>query len=104
MFNKPKTAFVARFMGGHNVLQLPEGYIALRSDEMQITKPGAGKIDGRIVGVEYQGTHVVLTATVSDGQEVTGRMADTEFLETPKDLGEVVGLNWEDRAAHPVSA
>ena len=103
VFNKPKTAFVAQFMGGHNVLQLPDGYIALRSDEMKITKSGEGKIDGRIVGVEYQGTHVVLTATVPDGQQVTGRMPDAEFLETPKDLGEVVGLNWEDRAAHSVS-
>ena len=104
VFNKPKTAFVAQFMGGHNVLQLPDGHIALRSDEMKITKSGEGKIDGRIVGVEYQGTHVVLTATVPDGQQVTGRMPDAEFLETPKDLGEVVGLNWEDRAAHSVSA
>lgn len=103
VFNKPKTAFVAQFMGGHNVLQLPDGHIALRSDEMKITKSGEGKIDGRIVGVEYQGTHVVLTATVPDGQQVTGRMPDAEFLETPKDLGEVVGLNWEDRAAHSVS-
>lgn len=103
VFNKPKTAFVAQFMGGHNVLQLPDGHIALRSDELKITKSGEGKIDGRIVGVEYQGTHVVLTATVPDGQQVTGRMPDAEFLETPKDLGEVVGLNWEDRAAHSVS-
>ena len=104
VYNTPKTAFVARFMGGHNVLQLPQGLIALRSDEMRITNEGAGKIDGRVVGVEYQGTHVALTAKVAGDQEVTGLMPDSEFLETPKDLGEVVGINWEDRAAHPVSA
>ena len=91
-------------MGGHNVLHLPQGLIALRSDEMRITNEGAGKIDGRVVGVEYQGTHVALTAKVAGDQEVTGLMPDSEFLETPKDLGEVVGINWEDRAAHPVSA
>lgn len=104
IFHKPKTAFVARFMGGHNVLHLPQGHIAVRSDEMQITAVGAGKIEGRIVGVEYQGTHVALTAVVAGGQEVTGLVPDAEFLKTPKDLGEVVGLNWEDRAAHSVSA
>ena len=104
IFHKPKTAFVARFMGGHNVLHLPQGHIAVRSDEMQITAVGAGKIEGRIVGVEYQGTHVALTAEVAGGQEVTGLVPDAEFLKTPKDLGEVVGLNWEDRAAHSVSA
>lgn len=104
IFHKPKTAFVARFMGGHNVLHLPQGHIAVRSDEMQITAVGAGKIEGRIVGVEYQGTYVALTAVVAGGQEVTGLVPDAEFLKTPKDLGEVVGLNWEDRAAHSVSA
>ena len=104
VFNKPKTAFVARFMGGHNVLHLPNGHIALRSDQMQITQTGAGKIDGRVTGVEYQGTHVSLTAEVAGGQEVTALMPDAAFLETPKDLGEVIGFNWDDRAAHPVSA
>jgi putative spermidine/putrescine transport system ATP-binding protein len=104
VFNTPKTAFVARFMGGHNVLQMPQGHIALRADAMQITQTGGGKIDGRVVGVEYQGTHVALTAEVAGGQEVTALMPDSAFLEKPKDLGEVVGFNWEDHAAHPVSA
>lgn len=104
VFNKPRTAFVARFMGGHNVLQLPEGHIALRSDAMQVTTTGTGKIDGRVTGVEYQGTHVALTAEIAGGQEVTALMPDGAFLETPKDLGEVIGLNWEDQLAHPVSA
>ena len=104
VFNAPRTAFVARFMGGHNVLQLPQGHIALRSDQMQITPAGAGKIDGRIIGVEYQGIHVALTADVGGGQEVTALMPDAAFMTTPKDPGEIVGLTWEDRAAHPVTA
>jgi putative spermidine/putrescine transport system ATP-binding protein len=103
VFNTPRTAFVARFMGGHNVLKLPQGHIALRSDQMNVTAKDTGKIDGRVIGIEYQGTHVALTAEVSGGQEVTALMTDTTFIETPKDLGEVIGLNWEDRFAHPVS-
>ncbi|KUP93467.1 ABC transporter ATP-binding protein [Tritonibacter horizontis] len=104
VFNTPKTAFVARFMGGHNVLNLPQGHIALRSDEMIVTAPSAGRIDGRVVGVEYQGTHVALTAEVAGGQEVTALMPDADYLKTPKDPGEVIGLHWDDRVAHPVSA
>lgn len=104
VFNAPKTAFVARFMGGHNVLHMHEGHIALRSGEMKVTDTGAGKTDGRVTGVEYQGTHVALTAEVPGGQEVTALRLDAAFLETPKGPGEVVGFNWEDRAAHPVSA
>lgn len=104
VFNKPRTAFVARFMGGHNVLNLPQGHIALRSDELSVTARDAGRIDGRVIGVEYQGTHVALTAEVAGGQEVTALMPDKQFLQTPKDLGEVIGLNWDDRVAHPLSA
>ncbi len=104
VFNTPRTAFVARFMGGHNVLQLPQGHIALRSDEMRVTPPEAGRIDGRVIGIEYQGTHVALTAEVAGGQDVTALVPEARFFETPKDLGEVIGLDWEDRVAHPVSA
>ncbi len=104
VFNKPRTAFVARFMGGHNVLKLPQGHIALRSDEMIVTTPDEGRIDGRVIGVEYQGTHIALTAEVAGGQEVTALMPDASFLDAPKDLGEVIGLQWEDRVAHPLTA
>ena len=103
VFNRPRTAFVARFMGGHNVLKLPQGHIALRSDEMTVTAPEQGRIDGRVTGVEYLGTHVALTAEVAGGQEVTALVPDAAFLETPKDPGEVIGLQWDDRVAHPVT-
>ncbi|MEO1557782.1 MAG: ABC transporter ATP-binding protein, partial [Pseudomonadota bacterium] len=32
VFNAPKTKFVAQFMGGHNVIALPEGPVAIRTD------------------------------------------------------------------------
>jgi putative spermidine/putrescine transport system ATP-binding protein len=103
LYNTPRTAFVARFMGGHNVLDLAGRHVALRSDAMRVTAPQAGRLDGRIIGVEYQGTHVALTAQVAGGQEVTALMSDADFIETPKDLGDVIGFTWDDRAAHPVT-
>ena len=104
IFNKPKTAFVARFLGGHNVLKLPQGQIALRNDAIQVTAQGAGRMDGRVIGVEYQGAHVALTALVAGDQEATALVPDHQFIETPKDLGEVIGLTWDDQNAHLVSA
>ena len=104
VFNAPRTAFVARFMGGHNVLDLPQGKIALRSDEMAITAPGEGRIEGRVIGVEYQGTHVALTAEIAGKQDVTALVPEAQFFETPKDLGEVIGLGWEDGAAHALAS
>ncbi|WP_238367274.1 ABC transporter ATP-binding protein [Mesobacterium pallidum] len=104
VFNAPRTAFVARFMGGHNVLDLPQGKFALRSDEMVVTPAAAGKIDGRVSGIEYQGTHVALTATVAGEQDVTALIPEAQFFETPRDLGEVIGLGWDERAAHPLAS
>ncbi|MDU8912520.1 ABC transporter ATP-binding protein [Aestuariicoccus sp. MJ-SS9] len=104
VFNAPRTAFVARFMGGHNVLTLPQGQFALRSDVMKVTAPDEGRIDGRVTGIEYQGAHVALTAVVAGDQEVTALLPDAAFFADPHDLGEVIGLGWDDAAAHPVTA
>lgn len=34
VFNAPKIAFVARFIGGHNVVSLPRGHFAVRADDV----------------------------------------------------------------------
>lgn len=104
VFDAPKTAFVARFIGSHNVIALPEGKIAVRADELRLTSPEAAKLQGRITGVEYQGTHVALTAAIAGEQEVTALLTDKDFFGTPKDLGEAVGLDWDSQAAHPLMA
>ncbi|WP_300034032.1 ABC transporter ATP-binding protein [uncultured Roseobacter sp.] len=104
VFEAPKTAFVARFLGSHNVIALPEGQIAVRSDALRLRPPEGAKLPGRITNIEYQGTHVALTAMVPGDQEVTALLSDTDFFGDPKDLGEAVGLDWEARAAHALTA
>ena len=37
VFNSPKTQFVAQFMGGHNVIALPAGHFAVRTDAVSVT-------------------------------------------------------------------
>ncbi|MDJ0629339.1 MAG: ABC transporter ATP-binding protein [Rhodobacter sp.] len=100
VFDAPATAFVARFIGAHNVIALPEGKVAVRSDELKITGPEGARLQGRITGVEYQGTHVALTAAVAGDQEVTALLTDKDFFGAPRDMGEAVGLDWDGRAAH----
>jgi putative spermidine/putrescine transport system ATP-binding protein len=104
VFNAPRTEFVAKFMGGHNVLALPSGHIALRTDVMAITAPSKGRIDGRVTAIEYQGSHVSLTALVAGDQEVKALLPDAAFFNDPKEIGEAIGLGWEDQAAHPIQA
>lgn len=104
VFNSPKTAFVARFMGGHNVLQMPQGHIALRSDQMRITDAQTGRMEGQVTAIEYQGAHVALTAQVAGGQEITALLPDAQFFDNPSEPGQTIGIDWEDRVAHPVLA
>ena len=103
VFNAPKTAFVARFLGSHNVVSMPDGMVAVRSDALQLTSAEAAKLPGTITNIEYQGTHVALTATVPGEQEVTALLSDKEFFGNPKELGEAIGLDWEAEAAHALA-
>ncbi len=104
VFETPKTAFVARFIGSHNVIALPDGKIAIRSDALQLGAPEGARLQGKITNIEYQGTHVALTATIAGDQEVTALLSDKDFFGDPKDLGEAVGLTWDNQAAHALSA
>ncbi len=104
VFNAPKTEFVARFMGGHNVIALPEGHFAVRSDAVGMTAPEAGKIEAFITGIEYQGTHVAVTARIAGDQEITAVISDAAFFEQPKNPGDHVGLIWEQENLHKLIA
>ena len=104
VFNAPATAFVARFLGSHNVIALPDGKVAVRSDALKLDAPDQARLQGKITNIEYQGTHVALTAAIAGDQEVTALLSDTEFFGAPKEIGEAVGLNWDGRAAHALLA
>lgn len=103
VFDEPKTAFVARFLGSYNVVAMPDGMIAIRSDAMKLTTKKTAKLPGTITNIEYQGTHVALTAVVPGEQEVTALLSDKDFFGSPKELGEAVGLDWEAKAAHALA-
>jgi putative spermidine/putrescine transport system ATP-binding protein len=104
VFDAPATAFVARFIGAHNIIAMPEGKVALRADELKIAAPDSARLQGHITAVEYQGTHVAVTATVTGAQEVTVLLTDKDFFGQPKDVGEAVGLDWDSQAAHALRA
>lgn len=106
VFNRPATAFVARFIGGHNVIALPQGQVALRSDALQLVVPGEGtaKLEGRVTGVEYQGTHVALSAIVAGDQEVTALVSEAAYFDAPQNPGDTIGLTWADHILHRLDA
>jgi putative spermidine/putrescine transport system ATP-binding protein len=95
VFNAPKTKFVARFMGGHNVMVLPEGSVAVRTDAVSTTSVKDGRIEASVLAVEYQGTHVSVLTKIAGDQEVTALMPDAAFFAKPHHPGDQIGLIWD---------
>ncbi len=111
VFERPATAFVARFIGGHNVIRLPDaGEIAVRADRMRLgPEAGAEAVPARVVSIEYQGTsvHVGLEADGLGGREpaaLTAIIDDGAYAARPLALGQTVPLGWDEAAAHRLSA
>ena len=100
VFNVPKTRFVAQFMGGHNVIALTGGYFAIRTDAVSITDLKLGSVEGNVTAVEYQGTHVSLSARINGDQEVVALIPDTIFFAEPHHPGDRIGLHWDANDQH----
>ena len=68
VFGNPATSFVARFIGGHNVLQGAAGPVAVRADRCRLEPSGAG-LPAQVAAVEYQGGTVRVALTTSTGED-----------------------------------
>ncbi len=101
VFNRPCTEFVARFMGGHNVIRLAQGTVAVRSDRLAVSRAGGGR-PARVVEVEYQGAWVQASLATSDGIELVALVAEADFDREPFQSGDQVSVRWDPDAAHPV--
>ncbi|HEX8417163.1 MAG TPA: ABC transporter ATP-binding protein [Methylobacterium sp.] len=111
VFERPATAFVARFIGGHNVIALPDAQIAVRADRMRLgPQAGEGAVPARVVAVEYQGTSVHIGLETdglgpADGATaITAILSDDAYAAHPLALGDVVPLGWDAGAAHRLQA
>jgi putative spermidine/putrescine transport system ATP-binding protein len=117
VYNRPASEFVARFMGGHNVLNTPAGKIGVRTDHMQLTPAGQAAPEGPhnqravVTDVEYQGTYVLLglqkpgaSQSAHATAELSVMVSESAFAVRPYSLGEAVQLSWAPEAAHPLQA
>ncbi|WP_159349731.1 ABC transporter ATP-binding protein [Roseomonas harenae] len=112
VFSRPATAFVARFIGGHNVIALPQGcrLVAVRVDRMRLSPAGAEdaapgpSLTARVDTVEYQGSFVQLRLQALDpavsATELFAVMPDDAFAARPFAVGEPVTARWGEGDAH----
>jgi putative spermidine/putrescine transport system ATP-binding protein len=132
VFERPRTEFVARFIGAHNVIQTPGGVIAVRSDHLMLGPVGDGGLPVTVSAVEYQGNTVQIhlrgeglaapTAAnmhdaqdnahdkVHDSDSEPGRdawvaaLSDSSFHAQPYTPGQRVGMRWHAAQAHALAA
>lgn len=104
VFNAPLTEFVARFIGGHNVIDIDGQNAAIRADRMAITTPGAGRIDATVVDVEFKGAQVDVNLKGPGDAGLTATISDGAFFDNPLSLGDAVGVGWTDADIHPLAS
>ncbi len=111
VFNKPASAFVARFIGGHNVLPAAVArtkgeapYVAIRADRMTVlagsAPTDATSISGVARSVEYLGTTVHVGIDVTGLDTLSAVVPEAHFDSAPVAPGQAVTLSWKPGDVH----
>jgi len=95
VFEKPANSFVARFIGGHNVIEFEGRTVSVRADKCRIVEAVGGRnIPATITGIEYQGPMVRINLAGEAGQALCAVISDTRFFADPPSVGEKVAFSW----------
>jgi putative spermidine/putrescine transport system ATP-binding protein len=107
VFEKPATEFIARFLGGHNVITTPAGPVAVRADRVSLRRNGVGANEARctaaVRAIEYQGAHYQVSLENSSASELTVLVTDESFAANPLNIGDNVSVLWADQDIHPLA-
>jgi putative spermidine/putrescine transport system ATP-binding protein len=107
VFNAPKTEFVAKFIGGHNVLQVAGQAVAVRADRLSVSRSAGeagGALTAAVKDVEYLGSTVNLALDAGGAGDLTAALSDAAFFADPIEIGTTVFLNWKPEDAHSLAA
>jgi putative spermidine/putrescine transport system ATP-binding protein len=104
IFNTPKNEFVAKFIGGHNVLGHGKQKYAVRFDRIKIKPPKSRTslpaVTAQVSDIEYQGNvfHVNLRGAM--GEELALLLNESDFDQAPLSVGATVTAIWDPASAH----
>ncbi|THU01451.1 ABC transporter ATP-binding protein [Lampropedia puyangensis] len=115
VYNQPASEFVARFMGGHNIIETAQGKIGVRTDHVQVSAPNSSfntttaRLPVVITDVEYQGTYILL-GMQQEGREralhataeFSAMVPEHQFTRTPFGVGQRAVMHWQPEQAHPL--
>ncbi|MEC5397483.1 ABC transporter ATP-binding protein [Uliginosibacterium sp. H1] len=106
LFNAPASEFVAKFLGGHNVIRVGDEKIALRADKVRLSRDAAGDntMAGDVLGVEYQGTYVLVTMNLPQQDEFSVMLPEADFFRAPCSPGERMFAQWSATDVHRLAS
>lgn len=93
IFNAPQTSFVARFMGGHNIVEADGRAYALRTDRTRLAAEGGG-VTAQVANIEFLGRSVDVSLDCN-GTELVASMHDSEFHRDRIRPGDQVSVQWD---------
>lgn len=101
LYTRPRTAFVARFVGGANVI---DDRYAVRAEHIEVMSPataapeGATRVEGTIVDTQYQGAVRRWQVRTDDDQMITATRPEDIAAPGSRDAGREPGtrvaLSW----------
>jgi putative spermidine/putrescine transport system ATP-binding protein len=103
IFNAPRSEFVARFIGAHNVIATPAGKIAVRADRLRLAPSAVnGELQTVVRAIEYQGTYVQISIAARPDADATwtATLSDAAFDAAPLVPGQTVFVSWAHDEAH----
>ena len=101
VFLRPRTAFVARFVGGHNVIDLGDWAVAVRTDRTLIGTDADGAArEATVRTVEFAGTSFAVQMQDDRGAELTALVPEERFRHRPVEEGARVTVSWPAEEAH----
>ncbi len=104
IYQRPRTRFVADFVGSANVLSpdicarvgAPGGWASLRAEAVRVVPAGEGLVQGRIVSRRYLGAVSRIHVDIGGADIAADLPSGPPLPET----GQTVGLTWDATALH----
>ena len=93
VFNKPSNAFVANFIGGHNVLAIGSKLFAIREDRINLTQNGNSQVNA----IEFLGAHVKINVTYGKSGNLIVSQSDVLFAKAKIEVGDNVKVSWNKK-------
>ncbi len=103
IYNKPRSAFVSAFVGGHNIIQSDKTLYSLRTDNILLKRSAYQSKTSekmKIADIEFQGDSVKIILSNSKYKHFNVKLQDTEFFKKNLKVGEDIFCSWQVKDLH----